>query len=287
MSYLDDSTLFRDVVIPESHNAGAVGCQLLGLIHLNFLDCQCGSFYDQLCHGVRAFDMRLGTWRNEIFMYHGTGRGLKLEDALRDIHRFRSENPTEFVILGVCRGSVDRDKLRALLNRYLEPPKYCFKRDCQFDQAAIGDLRALGKNFLYLDDCLPEYCVDWGRRGTWSKEFSFGRVSEGDKLYKHLWDILCREEGPFLLSLNRASGSSLLKENPIDYMRSDRRRFLSLIEQLKRNPDKLRKVNAISFDCASEDYVQCGHAILLNATKGLVNPEKLERFMDVLLSFLK
>jgi hypothetical protein len=92
MSYLDDDTLIKDIVIPGSHDAGTVGMMYMGAT-------QSTTVAEQLAAGTRYLDLRVENVDGEAVIYHSALRGQKLSVVLSEVRSFLTNNPTETVIL--------------------------------------------------------------------------------------------------------------------------------------------------------------------------------------------
>lgn len=96
MSSLDlDVTTPRDVCWPGTHNSATNG---IGIPFLTrpYFQCQKFSIYEQLCKGVRVFDIRVQQDRR---VCHGVLCSYSVDIVINDIKRFLDETSLEFVIL--------------------------------------------------------------------------------------------------------------------------------------------------------------------------------------------
>lgn len=102
------SKLIRDIVMPESHDAGAseLTWQWMGVPHNT--QTQSVHMYTQLLNGARWFDVRpvyyKGFWYTGHFSpsvgkNHVGATGRTIEHIINDINRFTSEHPGELIIL--------------------------------------------------------------------------------------------------------------------------------------------------------------------------------------------
>jgi hypothetical protein len=291
MLYLDDNALLSDIILPESHNAGAIHCTICGL-RCKWLDCQKDDIYTQLCYGIRNLDIRImKPLGGVLHIAHGVAKAkMTLEQALADIRRFRENYPSEIISLtirGYSSNSVKNGaQAEALIAKYLEPEKYAISKDVNLSEVKMKKLRESKKNYIIRSYWVADQYNNnsLGTVGTWNGNVNFGKVIDGQKLYDHLYALLDEHtERRLTLSLNRASGDKNLilnKENPIDYMLHDRENFIMLTDYLTRNTDKLAKVAGFAFDVSTYDYVQTGRVLLLNAVKGLIKKEYENDFYD-------
>lgn len=82
------------LVLPASHDAGMYTGGPLG-----WGQTQCLSIYDQLCVGVRWFDLRPKWVRNKFVIYHGPIAGPDFTEVLADFRKFASQRHHELILL--------------------------------------------------------------------------------------------------------------------------------------------------------------------------------------------
>lgn len=134
MGELGDDTKISKLSIPGTHNSAA--CRTA----LPSVQCQGESVTEQLKHGVRFLDIRVGRMLvggkkdQELQVIHGKFPvkipfPLKLLDALDEVYKFLQENPSETVIVSLKQeGSDDWDNdqdefAKAIWNNYIDPQK--------------------------------------------------------------------------------------------------------------------------------------------------------------------
>lgn len=104
----------KDIVIPGSHDAGMSVLNGVGGIQVNSVN-ECNTLTQtqnigaQLDAGIRMFDLRVGTYKNELYTKHcssdcmaeamGGGYGEKLADILGALKTFLQKNNRETVLL--------------------------------------------------------------------------------------------------------------------------------------------------------------------------------------------
>ena len=280
MSYIDDDAPYAELSLPATHNSGAVDCRLFNLdMNGVWLNCQQGTVYDQLLYGVRDFDFSISTASQDgrLFCVHGYGYGLPFDEAVADIRRFSDEHPSEFIVISVKLYAdysvADADAVKEVLD-ILDPAQYAMDESYNLSEMTMGDIRESGKRFAI--SCPAEWCdyttATAGVAGTWQSEYNFGTVDSGKICYDMIWEtMLAAEEGAHIRpSLNRATGSSIMKELPLDFMLADRDYFLDLVGKIKSDPNALAACSGFSMDFATYDYVQCGKTLELNVAKGFV-----------------
>ena len=146
----------------------------------------------------------------------------------------------------------------------------------------MGEMRASGKTFVLMTETEWAPVVSaFSEYGTWNSDTNFGTADSGAALYDYLYEALdersASDDAVFKLDLNRASGSSLNKELPLDFMLGDREKFLKLIDDTVADETRLANANFFMLDFATYDYVQCANVIGLNLGKGVVEPEYAEK----------
>lgn len=287
MNAIADEAKLKEIAIPASHNTGSIDCTLgTTSIPLRWLDCQQDTVYDQLRYGVRLLDLRTGYDPKSDIVYcvHGTGFGIPLEDALRDLKRFDETYPGQFYfvsisVYGVVQGA-PAESMRDLIGRYL-PAERVFPADTDLTDMTIGAMRATGKTFVLRTD--PSWGIEnstYRMHDTWTGAANSGRTDDNTALFLHLEQELrsASDSELLLLSFNRGSGDSLAKELPLDFMLADRAAFLELIDQIESNRQFLSRANFFNFDYTTYDWIQCASVIGLNLTKNLVRPESRAAF---------
>ncbi len=98
MKNIGDDVSLKDINIPGTHDSSTKHCELS-----LFSGCQKKSIAEQLCIGVRAFDIRV----DGMTLVHAFckckeslfGENLTLDKVIGDMFSFLSENPTETIIM--------------------------------------------------------------------------------------------------------------------------------------------------------------------------------------------
>ena len=103
MKKINDNTNLFSLDIPGAHDCAA---NFIGLPKMT--QCQNTDIYGLLSLGVRALDVRVAPEGNTLILVHGAHKAyasseknspvLKMNDVIKQIKRFLSENPTETVI---------------------------------------------------------------------------------------------------------------------------------------------------------------------------------------------
>ena len=158
MSYIKDDVKLTRLVIPGAHNAGSYGMSAMA-------ECQRDNLFVQFEHGIRQYCLRLNTNRKgEIVLAHGITKGDLFENALKDIKKALDMYPDEFILLDIreyypqkfgpitLTYKADKNKVDALLEKYIQPEKYAF---CDFEhisEVTVGDIRKSGKRYILINE---------------------------------------------------------------------------------------------------------------------------------------
>lgn len=127
MKQLDDKTLVNEMVIPGSHDSGAMHSifDVAG-------KCQDLSIKSQLKIGVRFLDIRLRLKNNELEVVHSfVEQKISFKSVLEDISYYISNNKSEFIIISIKQ---DEDPINSTIN---------------FDEKVINDLSKYNSIVFY------------------------------------------------------------------------------------------------------------------------------------------
>lgn len=139
MSSIDDEEkLFRLSLIGTHGSAAKHG----GFLVKN----QTLTIRQQLDAGIRLFDLRLGQWRNKLYLYHGIIYQKKSFVAvLKDMKTFLRDNPTEVLVVRIRQERSARysdisfaDNVLREVQDYKE---YFYQRNKSLNQVTLKDLR--------------------------------------------------------------------------------------------------------------------------------------------------
>lgn len=89
--------------IPGTHDSGTYSCKWYQFCDIT--QCQSWSLYDQMRAGIRFFDLRVNTESDAMTIGHGSITFGSLENELKQIKRFLSEQPSEFIIAAFQRNN--------------------------------------------------------------------------------------------------------------------------------------------------------------------------------------
>jgi hypothetical protein len=284
MGYISDSCPLSDVVIPGSHNAGAVNVTFMFELPLEWLNCQLDGAYKQCMYGCRYFDIRIQMIDEEFYCCHGVGTGIKFELFLTELRRFVTDHPTEFVCFSIRSyyypAEFDVPQLRAIMDRTVDYTHLAIPGGFDFTRATMGELRATGARFAIECEWIDvAYNNKRPQRDTYTDQANVGNLDDGPRLYSHLRDVLLNGKEKYSIATNRNSGASMEKHTPENFMISDRVLFREFMDEVDKNPEMQKRMIGAGMDCVTLDYVQTGRVLLVNASKGLVKPEKKDEFV--------
>ncbi len=152
----------KDVTLPASHDSGMY-VSVLG-------QTQNKDIYDQLCYGIRYFDLRPGWAGIGFYIYHGEVLGPPLSDVLADIQRFMEEGHRELIILKFSHfKDIDDDlypemvsMIRSALHRWLLPS---LPADQRLADIPLGEL--IAQSGVILPVCSGDLPVNHAAEGIW------------------------------------------------------------------------------------------------------------------------
>jgi hypothetical protein len=85
------SKTLKELTLPASHDSGMYISALGKTQHKDI--------YDQLCYGIRYFDLRPAWHDDDLWIFHGAAQGPRFSEVLENIQRFMQEDHRELVIL--------------------------------------------------------------------------------------------------------------------------------------------------------------------------------------------
>ena len=281
MSFIKDDVRLTRLVIPGAHNAGSYGMSAMA-------ECQKDNLFVQFEHGIRQYCLGLNTnRRGEIVLAHGITRGDLFENALKDIKRALDMYPDEFMLLDIreyypqkfgpitLTYKADKDKVDALLEKYIQPEKYAFYDFEHINEVTVGDIRKSGKRYILINEnedykfsksC--EQILPWEKNvnGAKAKEFAnetlrFFDDYKTDGLY---W--FQTQQTPNLGTQVGVTTPARLDDDLVNY-------FDTIINGIATTPRYLERSNLIAGDFMTRDYSKSRAILKLNLLKGNVKPE--------------
>ena len=281
MSFIKDDVRLTRLVIPGAHNAGSYDMSAMA-------ECQKDNLFVQFEHGIRQYCLRLNTnRRGEIVLGHGITKGDLFENALKKKKKALDMYPDEFILLDIreyypqkfgpitLTYKADKDKVDALLEKYIQPEKYAF---CDFEhinEVTVGDIRKSGKRYILINEnedykfsksC--EQILPWEKNvnGAKAKEFAnetlrFFDDYKTDGLY---W--FQTQQTPNLGTQVGVTTPAKLDDDLVRY-------FDTIINGIATTPRYLERSNIIAGDFMTRDYSKSRAILKLNLLKGNVKPE--------------
>ena len=142
------------------------------------------SIHDQLCYGIRYFDLRPQKSGDTICMHHGPIQGPKLATVLDDVHRFLSDGRREFVILKFSHyDGFDREVYKQMVKEIkasLDPWLYTnLPKGKRLAEVPLSEM--LAKHGVALVVCDEGYPLADHNDGIWVyRDWSAGDPEHGD-----------------------------------------------------------------------------------------------------------
>jgi hypothetical protein len=162
---LGDRPLNR-LILPASHDAAMYE----GGFPQSLARTQDMTIYQQLCYGIRYFDLR-PLWEDDtLFIHHGPMRGPRIIDVLNDVRRFASEGRRELVILKFSHYEHFSDEAYKTLVKQIETSQrpWLFRAPPKGKRLAEVTLSEfVGQSGAVLVVCDGNYPRDFPREGIW------------------------------------------------------------------------------------------------------------------------
>ena len=281
MSFIKDDVKLTRLVIPGAHNAGSYGMSAMA-------ECQRDNLFVQFEHGIRQYCLRLNTNRKgEIVLAHGITKGDLFENALKDIKKALDMYPDEFILLDIreyypqkfgpitLTYKADKNKVDALLEKYIQPEKYAF---CDFEhinEVTVGDIRKSGKRYILINEnedykfsknC--EQILPWEKNvnGAKAKEFANETLRFFDDYKTEGLYWFQTQQTPNLGTQIGVTTPAKLDDDLVKY-------FDVIINGIATTPRYLERSNIIAGDFMTRDYSKSRAILKLNLLKGNVKPE--------------
>ena len=133
------------------------------------------SLHEQLYHGVRFMDVRLRTYKGDLYTAHGqtpylTCIGSTFTSFLGDVKKFLESNEGEFLVLSLRweYGSKDWSSVESSLSSFLPKNKYFYTKE-ESDPEKIAYNEIKGRIIMCEDDNLSNYRSKLKCHGTWKE----------------------------------------------------------------------------------------------------------------------
>lgn len=286
MSYIKDDVKLTSLVIPGAHNAGSYGMGKMAR-------CQNDNLFVQFEHGIRQYCLRLNTDRKgNIVLAHGITKGDLFENALKDIKKALDMYPSEFILLDVREyypqkfGPVtltykaDKDKVDALLEKYIQPEKYAF---CDFEHikdVTVGDIRNSGKRYILINDNEDyKFSKNCEQILPWEKDVNGAKAERFANETTRFFDDY-KTEGLYWFQTQQTPnlGTEIGVTNPKKLDDDLVKHFSKIIDSIASTPRYLEKANIIAGDFMTRDYSKSRQILNLNLLKGNVKSELEEEY---------
>lgn len=287
MSYIEDETLIKQIVIPGSHDAATKGMFFLA-------ETQGESVAKQLEKGVRYLDIRVSKKSNgSLVIFHGPIKGQKFQKVVEQITDFISKNTTETLILdfqhfeGGSQKAV-ADVIEANWSEYL------IKKEDEKSGAEFIDN-------LTLSACRGKLLIFWGSGEEAEREWAMRRNNDGGtladtllesyydgeehkqgsvNLIEHLSGYIqkYKEKDSGLFVLQGQLTAPKLLVSPKSLERKHAENMTRYVKELKDSPH-LAYINIIMRDYITKGKEKIDGILYLNVCKGNVKKNAEEEFL--------
>lgn len=286
MSYIKDDAKITRIAMPGSHNSATIRMN-------RFACCQKGTLYEQYTYGLRFFDLRLkADKKGRLFIAHGLVKGIPAEEAFKDLKKIFDESDEFFVIslqtymnqaLGPIKLSYNGNTAETsrLIREYLNPEKYALTDVADIGNMTIGDIRKSGKKYVIINEKEEyDFSVDCPYDYPWEADI-YGLSPEkfSKVIFKYFDEIKDNSFFGFQTQLtpNPGTDNGWLKW-PNDLDKMIRPYIPQIVADIAADPEKLDRVNMISGDFMTQDYMKSNEILSLNLLKGIVKDEAKSEF---------
>ena len=281
MSYIKDDVKLTRLVIPGAHNAGSYGMSAMA-------ECQRDNLFVQFEHGIRQYCLRLNTNRKgEIVLAHGITKGDLFENALGDIKKALDMYPDEFILLDIreyypqkfgpitLTYKADKNKVDALLEKYIQPEKYAF---CDFEhisEVTVGDIRKSGKRYILINENEDyKFSKNCEQILPWEKDVNGAKAEQFANETLRFFDDY-KTDGLYWFQTQQTPnlGTQIGVTTPAKLDDDLVNHFDTIINGIANTPRYLERSNIIAGDFMTRDYSKSRSILKLNLLKGNVKPE--------------
>ena len=286
MSYIKDEVKLTSLVIPGAHNAGSYGMKVMA-------ECQKDNLFTQFEYGMRQYCLRLNTNRKgEIVLAHGISKGDLFENALKDIKRMLESNDSEILLLDIreyydqkfgpitLKYKADKDKVDALLEKYIEPEKYAYYDFGDISEVTVGDIRKAGKRYILINDNEDyKFSRDCKVLLPWEKDVNGAKAERFAGETLRFFDDY-KTDGLYWFQTQQTPnlGTEIGITPPVKLDKDLRQYFPDIIKGIEENPFYLESANIIAGDFMTYDYMKSRLILKLNLLKDNVKPELREEY---------
>ncbi len=298
MSYISDSTLVKDIIIPGSNDSGLSNCS-------RFAKTQHFSTAEQLDFGVRYLEMNVRNVDDELYTFYGSSKGEKLADILSGVLAFLKEHKTETVVLDFSAfNNQPQKQIVSLIKKYFVPNgsyTYIVRNliSSTLDEDFFNTLslsQAKGRVIVFMDgdgnDYLDETFIfkrnnNQGTRLFTSLQSYYNKQTNNASSKKYIATLdstlqryATYGEGFRVLQGQLHDGKSLL--GPAYYESKHDKNMSEYIDSLATSPN-LAKVNIIT-----RNFIDCTKAcqiLALNSANGNVKTAMAEQFQQEVSQF--
>ncbi|MDD6728687.1 MAG: hypothetical protein PUE08_05650 [Eubacteriales bacterium] len=286
MKYIKDDVKLNRLVIPGAHNAGSYG---MG----GMAQCQDDNLFVQFQYGIRQYCLRLNTDRKgNIVLAHGISKGDLFENALKDIKKALELYPDEFILLDVreyypqkfgpitLTYKADKNKVNALLKKYLDPEKNAYYDFDHISDVTVGDIRNSSKRFILINENEDyEYSKNCEQILPWEKAVNGAKAEKFVNETLRFFDDY-KTDGLYWFQTQQTPnlGTEIGVTRPKKLDDDLVKYFHIMIDGIANTPRYLERSNIIAGDFMTRDYSKCSQILMLNFLKGNVKDELKDEY---------
>lgn len=284
MTYIKDEAKIIKIAMPGTHNSGTMGMHRIAC-------CQNGTLFEQYCHGVRMFDIRLRADKKGVRIAHGLLKGMPAEEAFKSLKKIIDVTDDFIVIimrtymnqgLGPIRLSYkgDTEGTNNLIRKYLSPEKYALTDCINIQDLTLGDIRKSGKKYIIINENEEyDYSCNCPLDAPWSNEV-FGLkpekfIEEDLKYFDN-----AGTDGFFWFQTQQTPnpGSEVGMISPAELEKLDKPLYPMFMSKISSDPVRLEKVNIVASDFMTDDFMKANEILSFNLAKGIVKDELVAEY---------
>ena len=248
-------------------------------------------FVHDLHYGSELFDARKWMRLKDRIISDKYGKVLFIgdlfENALKDIKRALDMYPGEFMLLDIreyypqkfgpitLTYKADKNKVDALLEKYIQPEKYAF---CDFEhisQVTVGDIRRSGKRYILIhENAAYKFSKNCEQILPWEKQVNGAKAEKFANETLRFFDDY-NTDGLYWFQTQQTPnlGTEIGVTTPAKLDEDLVKHFDTIINGIANTPRYLERANIIAGDFMTRNYAKTKAILELNLRKGNVKPE--------------
>ncbi|MGN1123728.1 MAG: hypothetical protein ACI4RR_05235, partial [Eubacterium sp.] len=214
-------------------------------------------------------------------------KGDLFENALKDIKKALDMYPDEFILLDIreyypqkfgpitLTYKADKNKVDALLEKYIQPEKYAF---CDFEhisEVTVGDIRKSGKRYILINENEDyKFSKNCEQILPWEKAVNGAKAEKFANETLRFFDDY-KTDGLYWFQTQQTPnlGTEIGVTTPAKLDDDLVKHFDTIINGIAATPRYLERSNIIAGDFMTRDYSKSRAILKLNLLKGNVKPE--------------